>query len=471
MNKYKIISTLLNKEVDAIDNTLEYVKKYYDASGIYVYEKKGLEFVCSFFNSTTLLWNTLKEEEVQLVFNNENSFLYSKSSLKLIDIYLDYFNINSLNLFVFKQVENGFIILTDCTNKIDEVFMTTLTNSIFNYLEIYKDSIQLKRDIIQLKQHRSLDKLLLQCSTNLLYSEDMNESVNDMLDIVLNYYKASRVMVFEYLETNDHATLTYEVYLENLNAIKKSYRFIEIEHNYWRDILFHYKGVYEHDDPTNLLYIMPFHDAHSNGFIVVLNPTINLKQFVLLKSIVLYLIKAFGNMQVMNRLKHLSYIDDITGLYNRNSYYDYLERLKRVPPLSMGVVFIDINDLKLLNDTLGHLYGDRLIIWTSAILKRYFNYRVYRIGGDEFVCFFENTTRQDFNYQIKLLQDFLNQFKTKYLSMGAIYETGFKDIEQLIHKADTLMYEDKLLHRSEYTTNKSKLIRILKKQLNELSNL
>lgn len=89
-------------------------------------------------------------------------------------------------------------------------------------------------------------------------------------------------------------------------------------------------------------------------------------------------------------VKNLAYNDVLTGLGNRTSY---LEKIKEMTDNSSkaGIVFLDLNNLKKINDSYGHKVGDEYIISASKIIKNSFGRygNSYRIGSDEFCVFIE----------------------------------------------------------------------------------
>lgn len=87
------------------------------------------------------------------------------------------------------------------------------------------------------------------------------------------------------------------------------------------------------------------------------------------------------------KLRYLSTHDPLTGLYNRLYFEEELERLERSRLFPVGVVMIDVDGLKQINDTLGHAAGDKLLQKAGRLLVTVFRGEdmVARIGGDEFV--------------------------------------------------------------------------------------
>ena len=94
------------------------------------------------------------------------------------------------------------------------------------------------------------------------------------------------------------------------------------------------------------------------------------------------------------RLKHQSITDPLTGTYNRlyitSAIQEYCHILKN--NLSYACILIDIDYFKKINDTYGHIIGDRFLIEIVKIIKRFFRASdlIGRIGGDEFLIFIKD---------------------------------------------------------------------------------
>jgi diguanylate cyclase (GGDEF)-like protein len=83
----------------------------------------------------------------------------------------------------------------------------------------------------------------------------------------------------------------------------------------------------------------------------------------------------------------LAYEDGLTGLYNRTSYKEKLDEYEN-NKVSFGIVMMDVNNLKKVNDGLGHDEGDKMLVASAHIIKNAFDkpgMDCFRIGGDEFV--------------------------------------------------------------------------------------
>lgn len=143
----------------------------------------------------------------------------------------------------------------------------------------------------------------------------------------------------------------------------------------------------------------------------------------------------------------LAYVDELTQLGNRRAYN---RALKDVVASCMGVIYFDINNLKTINDTMGHSAGDKMITTVAGILKQLFNDCVYRIGGDEFVVLLNSKDE-------KKIADFITTFKNKIADLnmeatdGICYDTACGycvskkglSVEDIQRIAEERMYADK----------------------------
>lgn len=146
--------------------------------------------------------------------------------------------------------------------------------------------------------------------------------------------------------------------------------------------------------------------------------------------------------------RRLVEIDGLTGLYNRNKYIDMLSGHYHSCN-NIAVIYCDLNNLKKVNDTNGHEYGDILIIGIANILKKYTSIQcnTYRLGGDEFVTILENPKS---GQGLKLFNDIKEDIDKCELEGGLVLSVAIglaegvgDNVEDIINKADELMYKDK----------------------------
>lgn len=152
-------------------------------------------------------------------------------------------------------------------------------------------------------------------------------------------------------------------------------------------------------------------------------------------------------------LQYLSFHDSLTGLYNRTYLNEMLHICKDAKYLA--VFMFDIDKLKYVNDNFGHAEGDKLILSASNIIKKCFRESdiVARIGGDEFIAILPDCDiemaeifRQRLNEAIAIHNNNLSE-KHLILSISigfAVSKDNIDTIENIMKKADELMYVDKM---------------------------
>lgn len=154
---------------------------------------------------------------------------------------------------------------------------------------------------------------------------------------------------------------------------------------------------------------------------------------------------------VIDHLRQLAEHDSLTGLYNRKYFMDALERAfiqaKRDHAQTCACIYIDLDNFKYINDTLGHLEGDRLLIGLSNVLatRTRRNDILARLGGDEFALLMLNLEPWQVaaaaeNYR-QAIANFTFITKGKHIDTGcsigvAIYEEDVMNKECLLSRAD-----------------------------------
>lgn len=143
-------------------------------------------------------------------------------------------------------------------------------------------------------------------------------------------------------------------------------------------------------------------------------------------------------------LMRKSYYDTLTGLYNRNRFMEDIETYSKSTE-SIGVIYVDINGLKRVNDLYGHQSGDRILTQSANLLKESFPHGlIYRIGGDEFIIFQPRITKSELEQYIKQAKRNFLSFADFHAAMGWIWTEDGSDLEHCISLADNKMYKDKM---------------------------
>ena len=158
-------------------------------------------------------------------------------------------------------------------------------------------------------------------------------------------------------------------------------------------------------------------------------------------------------------ISQLAYQDGLTGLGNRTLFNERMEALnvqKLREQLEVAIVMFDVNDLKLVNDHLGHQLGDEMLKKSADIIRNSYGSEgeCFRIGGDEFVVIVKGSLVQArcemCQKKFKTLVEEYNQskhmnYRIRIASGFSIYDPsmGNKDLREIYKSADAKMYADK----------------------------
>ncbi len=175
--------------------------------------------------------------------------------------------------------------------------------------------------------------------------------------------------------------------------------------------------------------------------------------------------------QAEEHLRHLSIHDSLTGLYNRSYFNEELHRIAHSRYKSVGLILCDVDGLKLVNDTLGHAAGDRLLRAAAEVLRSSFrgNDVLSRIGGDEFAALLPNVTETIAQKACRKIASAIDVHNGSHSEVPLSLSAGFAvssappfDMNDLFRRADNDMYREKL-HRGQ--SARSAIMQTLKQAL------
>ena len=166
----------------------------------------------------------------------------------------------------------------------------------------------------------------------------------------------------------------------------------------------------------------------------------------LLLSMSIFLSYAIRHRNHVDMLHRLSYHDLLTNALNRNAFMDVLSQFRPGQYASAGIIYIDINGMKEINDFYGHHQGDKILITTVAKVFNLFKPdELFRIGGDEFVIITYDLTETDFYEKFNLLRNIFCEKNNLPFSIatGSCWVKSPSDLNSLLQQADSAMYTDK----------------------------
>lgn len=170
------------------------------------------------------------------------------------------------------------------------------------------------------------------------------------------------------------------------------------------------------------------------------------------------------------KLTYLSYVDSLTSLYNRLYFDKKIEEHIKEEAFPIGIIFGDVNGLKLVNDTFGHKEGDELLTIVAECLKECCSdlETPFRFGGDEFCVIIPNASSEKCTTFINKLNEECSKYKYKNIeisiSLGfSLLESG-GSIDSVLGDAENKVYKQKILG------SKSIRVSTLKKLKEDLNN-
>jgi len=161
--------------------------------------------------------------------------------------------------------------------------------------------------------------------------------------------------------------------------------------------------------------------------------------------------------QAFEEMEYVSFHDHLTSVYNRRYLFDSLKRLDQPSSYPIGVIFADINGLKIINDAFGHDAGDDLIKIVAKLMSESIrnNDLLARISGDEFVVVLPNTTNDVIEGVIARFKEIASKVRVRDTMVSVAFGYAIKtqkeqDINKVLTLAENKMYEDKMVKRSYY---------------------
>lgn len=149
--------------------------------------------------------------------------------------------------------------------------------------------------------------------------------------------------------------------------------------------------------------------------------------------------------RMMEKLHILSSTDMLTSVMNRNEMNNFVDAAAESNSgKSVGVIFADLNGLKIVNDDMGHNSGDQLLKDAASALREVFAvHEIFRAGGDEFVVLLTSVTEEELSEKVRRLKEAENNYPNLSFAIGSAYDSDLRNIRHVLRNADEMMYADK----------------------------
>ncbi len=313
----------------------------------------------------------------------------------------------------------------------------------------------------ELNEDLNVSNTLIQCVRKLSNDLYKESTIDEILQIICEFYQAERCYVLDLDMDNKKANGIFEygkrhddIHIENM--VRLCLEHMDLVNQFFENQKSYYIEDVTHEIPsTSPIYatfmqqkihsiiVVPFMDNKKiKGVFAVDNPKQNYYQKDFLESLCFFIKTAMEREKEKTKLKNLSYVDSLTYAQNRNHFNEYIEQNRNKELHSLGVIYLDLNGLKEINDKMGHLAGDTLIISASYVLQEIFADNSYRIGGDEFVVIEQDVSELLFFDQYAKLLKRMKELEIS-VATGYIWKERCLNLSEILQAADQKMYEDK----------------------------
>lgn len=247
----------------------------------------------------------------------------------------------------------------------------------------YRVRMEIATDITDKERQKKLlgskvqqDETLLQCIKTLNDTLDLDCAIHRLLELIAEHYGGDRTYIFEIDHDQKIACNTYEWCAENVTSEIGNLQEISLStlekwlRQFEKSGSFSVSSLDQEIDPESEAYdILNGQGIHSLmaaplyemgkvcGFIGVDDPKRNRENPDLLKSVTYFIANDLQKRRMVSRLEHLSYVDILTGLWNRNKYMEEVFDIEKHGCSNIGVAYVDLNGLKVANNRLAMSTG------------------------------------------------------------------------------------------------------------------
>lgn len=356
-----------------------------------------------------------------------------------------------------------------------------------SWLAYYVNKIYMSR-LKENSDQASLQRSVAAISTDFIdiNQSNMNRKIDRMLESVGKIFGADKSYVFLYDRKKNTASCKYLWSSDGTAEVKCFENLPFFMYPWWGEQL-RKNGLISINDASHLpaeaemeksilssqriksLITVPLKDEkQSRGFIGILSSEKprtwdedHVSMLMIMSNLV---IEALAKVESEGKQQYLAFYDQLTSLANRTLFNDRLSQAISMAKISgniFGVLFLDLDSFKMVNDTMGHENGDVLLKMVSGNLSRVIRNTdtVARFGGDEFLVLINNV--EDRSDIITVADKIFSVFKQPFTIEGkeffvtasagiAVYPMDGTNVHTLIKNADIAMYHAKESGKNQY---------------------
>lgn len=408
------------------------------AGGVVVL-KPDNNFIITYVNEGLLtMLGYQKFQENELLHTSFIAFVHSEDAKKLTSL-------EDMNEFAQNQIDLQMQIRRKDGTFIQALFSGTLTSSVSGHLELYCVIMDISLQIAikeQLVFQQRRHELLLEKSDNIVYEADITTGE------IISSFKMSEL--FGWQLSGQLKDFCADNFLSMWKIYKNDFKSLQVfieDTLYGKDSNECCIRMEAHGDSYLWTKITsyPIFDSHNK-----------------LTGIIGLITEVDKEIREKEKLTLQSRTDGATGLLNKKTFLEEADSfLKKQNSFYSAVIFIDLDHFKSINDSLGHITGDKAIVDASEKIQSVFadSSLISRFGGDEFCIFISDILKGTLICKLseakKLLEDtYSNENSSVKISgsIGAIYnDCGIPHISTLLEAADQALYHSKELGRNCYT--------------------
>lgn len=329
-------------------------------------------------------------------------------------------------------------------------------------LEIAFDMTLLENEKLKLEHALKAENMIMECIRILYQGHDLDTDILSVLKNVCTFLEGERTYIIRFEDG-----LIYnnsEWCAKGIESQKDAIQGLPLSlFKRWTDIFERQECMiiadledYKESSPTeyemlaaqgikSLVAVPMEKNGELIGCLGVDNPPVDNLWHIssLLQTLCYFILLAYKRSENEHLLSLMSFHDNLTSFYNRNRFIQDLESLAG-DNVSVGILYLDVNGLKEVNDRCGHASGDKLLIETSVKIREVFDKAdCYRVGGDEFVVIYPNVSEAFFEEKVAELKRSFKCDNRCNAAIGTEWAGETQNIKQVVANADARMYEDK----------------------------